>query len=97
MSTPATSSDPAAILARLRELLFALTRQSDPNPFANAAAILDDVDLASAGITSIDFLEFALSVEQEFGVAILDSIEPNELPLTLADWQKQISTRLAGG
>ncbi|MGD9634467.1 MAG: hypothetical protein AB7G28_16425 [Pirellulales bacterium] len=97
MTTPVTSADPAANLARLQQLLFALIRQNDPHAFGSASAIPAGADLSTIGITSVDFLEFALSVEQEFGVMILDTIDPNELPLTLEAWQQQVSARLAAG
>jgi len=95
MPTRPSSIDPAAVQARLRQLLFALLEQNGSNPFSSAAAIPADVELSSVGITSIDFLEFALSVEQQFRVSILDSIEPDELPLTLAEWQQQVCVRSA--
>ncbi|MCE9552124.1 MAG: acyl carrier protein [Planctomycetes bacterium] len=82
--------DPAIVQARLRQLLFALLKQNNSCPFQSPEAIPDDVDLSAVGITSIDFLDFALSVEQEFQVAILDTIEPNDLPLTLRAWQQQV-------
>lgn len=97
MSIPATFADPAAVLARLQQLLFALVRQNDPKSFALAASIPADADLSTIGITSVDFLEFALSVEQEFGVTILDTIDPNDLPLTLTAWQQQVAARLTTG
>lgn len=87
---PSSPVDPATVQAKLRQLLFALLKQNSSNPFESPDLIPDDVDLSAVGITSIDFLEFALSVEQEFQVAILDTIEPDELPLTLAAWQQQV-------
>jgi acyl carrier protein len=96
MSEPVVSADPAAVQTRLRQLLYALLKQSSDCAFDSADAIADDVDLSSLGISSIDFLEFTLAVEQEFRVAILDSIEPDELPLTLVAWQQLVSSRLAG-
>jgi len=93
MSSPTTPADPATVQARLRQLLFALLEQGSSCPFESPEVIPDDVDLSAVGITSIDFLEFALSVEQEFQIAILDSIEPDELPLTLSAWQQQVCSR----
>jgi acyl carrier protein len=95
MPMPSSSVDPAAVQTRLRQLLFALLEQSDSNPFESAKDISDDVELSTVGITSIDFLDFALSVEEEFKVAILDTIDPDELPLTLGAWQQLVCTRSA--
>lgn len=91
---PTSPTDPATVQARLRQLLFALLKQNNSNPFESPEGIPDDVDLSAVGITSIDFLDFALSVEQEFQVAILDTIEPDELPLTLVAWQQQVCGRI---
>lgn len=93
MPTPSFPIDPAVVQARLRQLLFALLEQNGCNPYPSAAVIPADVDLTAVGITSIDFLEFALSAEQQFQVSILDTIEPDELPLTLAEWQQQVCER----
>ena len=79
----------------MRQLLFALLAQSDSSLYASAEAIPADADLSSMGITSIDFLDFAMSVEREFDVAVLESIEPNELPLTLGAWQQYVCEHLA--
>jgi len=95
MPSSTSPVDPATVQARLRQLLFALLKQNSSCPFESAEVIPDDVDLSAVGITSIDFLEFALSVEQEFQVTILDSIEPDELPQSLAAWQQQVCRRLA--
>jgi len=96
MPSPAPPIDPSAVQARLRQLLFALLKQNSSCPFESAEVIPDDVNLSTVGITSIDFLEFALSVEQEFAVAILDTIEPNDLPQTLEEWQQQVRRRKSG-
>jgi hypothetical protein len=95
MSRSTSPVDPAAVQSRLRHLLFALLKQNNSCPFESADGVPDEVDLSTVGITSIDFLEFALSVEQEFQITILDSIEPDELPLTLAAWQQQVLVRMA--
>ena len=98
MPTPTSPADPApmdptTVQAQLRQLLFALLRQNSSCPFESAEAIPDDVDLTAVGLTSIDFMDFALSVEQEFQVAILDKIEPDALTLTLAAWQQAVCER----
>jgi len=80
----------------LRRLLFALLDENSSHPFESAEGIPDDVELSTVGITSIDFLDFALSVEQQFGVAILDTIDPDELPLTLGAWQQLVCARSPG-
>jgi acyl carrier protein len=95
MDTPSFSAEPTSVRARMQQLLFALLQQCDANPFVSAEAIADDIDLTTIGMTSIDFLEFALTVEQEFGVAVLETIEPDELPLTPAAWQRHVCERSA--
>jgi acyl carrier protein len=95
MPTPSSAVDPQAVQVRLRQLLVALVEQNGANCPGSAEAILDDVDLSAVGITSIDFLEFALSVEEEFKIEILETIEPDELPLTLDGWRQEVCTRLA--
>jgi acyl carrier protein len=89
-----SSPDPAAVQARLRKILHALLAQNRDCAFESPDAIPDDVDLSTLGITSIDFLEFALAVEQDFQLAILDNINPNELPQTLTAWAQQVMARL---
>jgi acyl carrier protein len=86
---------PDAVQNRLRQLLFALLEQIGANSFVSAEAIPNDVDLTTVGITSIDFLDFAISVEDEFKVEILEAIEPDELPLTLDGWRQEVCKRLA--
>ena len=93
MQTPSSPVDPAVVQARLRQLLHTLLVQNSDCAFDSPDAIPDDVDLAQLGITSIDYLEFALTVEQEFKVAILETIDPNELPHTLIMWQQQVCSR----
>src|SRR5262245_1088755 len=78
MQTPPPSVDPDAVQVRLRQLLFELLAKNGANSFGSAQAIPNDVELSTVGLNSIDFLDFALSVEQEFGVEILDTIEPND-------------------
>lgn len=96
MNSPSApqSTDPANVEARLRVLLHKLLVQSRDCPFKTPEAIPDDADLSTLGVTSIDFLEFAMSVEQEFRVAILENIEPDELPQSLVAWQQQVVARL---
>lgn len=99
MPAPSPLFDPHAVPARLRQILFALLKQNSITTFDSPVAIPDDVDLTSLGLTSIDFLEFVLSVEEAFGVQILETIEPDQLPLTLAAWREEVcnrSTRRAG-
>jgi hypothetical protein len=91
----ANSTDTARVQSRLQVLLHKLLVQIDNCTYETPEAIPLDADLSTFGVTSIDFLEFALTVEQEFHVAILETITPDELPQTLATWQQQISLRLA--
>ena len=95
MQKQTTPVDPAIVQARLRQLLHALLVQNSDCAFETPDVIPDDADLSSLGITSIDFLEFALAVEQEFRVAILETVDPNDLPHTLQMWQQQVCARLA--
>ena len=95
LSNSATSTASARVQSRLQELLHKLLVQNNNCPFETPDAIPIDADLSNLAITSIDFLEFALSVEQEFQVEILDTITPDELPQTLAAWQQQVCVRLA--
>jgi acyl carrier protein len=89
------SVDSAHVQSRLQELLHRLLVQNSNCPFESPHAIPIDADLSSLAVTSIDFLEFALSVEKEFQVEILDTITPDELPQTLAAWHQQVCVRLA--
>lgn len=91
----ACSTDPVHVQQRLRELLHRLLVQNSSCRFTSPEEIPIDAELSSMAVTSIDFLEFALSVEQEFHVEILEAIAPDELPLTLAAWQQQVCQRLA--
>ena len=94
MQTPPPCVDPEAVQVRLRQLLFELLAKNGAYAFGSAEAIPNDVELSTVGLNSIDFLDFALSVEHEFGVEILDTIEPNDLPLTLRAWQQEVCNRL---
>lgn len=83
------------VQARLRELLFRLLIHNSNCPVTSPDAIPNDENFSNLAVTSIDFLEFALAVEQEFQVSILESIAPDDLPQTLAMWQQQVCRRLA--
>lgn len=87
--------DAAHVPSRLRELLHRLLVQNKVCPFATPDAIPLDAELSTLGITSIDFLEYTLTVENEFRVEILDAITPDELPQTLAAWQQLVVARMA--
>lgn len=87
--------DPTHVQTRLRELLHKLLVQNSNCRFKSPNAIPIDADLSTLAVTSIDYLEFALVVENEFGVSILETIAPNDLPQTLAMWQHQVCLRLS--
>jgi acyl carrier protein len=87
--------DAKRVQFRLRQLLFALIEKNGANSFGSADAILDNIQLSATGITSIDFLEFALAVEEEFKIEILETMDPDKLPLTLHGWGQEVCTRLA--
>ena len=95
MPTSSSPVDPVDVQARMRHLLFALLAQSESNPFTSAEAIPADAELSAIGMTSIDFLDFAMSVEREFDVAVLETIEPREPPLSLCAGQQYVCQRSA--
>ncbi|MCE9545312.1 MAG: hypothetical protein K8T25_07325 [Planctomycetia bacterium] len=91
---PATA-DPAAVEAELRQLLFKLLSSEGLAAYSSPDKLPAGEDFSQLGVASIDFLEFVLAVEEAFGVTILDTVNPNELPQTLTAWQQLVLARLA--
>jgi acyl carrier protein len=77
-SMPKAKFDPQEVTAKFKEILSNLTKSGDSTIDPKHRLVVDEIDLdddfSKIGFTSVDFLEFVLSIEMEFDVDIPDEL-----------------------
>lgn len=79
-------TDKAELSNILREALADLILQGEKPAIVSAAEIEDDKDFREYGLTSVDFLEYVLALEQKLDTSIPDEAFTEASLLTINDW-----------
>ena len=81
---------------RLKTLLLEIVNSDGKSELRRPEDIPSDASFTELAVNSIDLLDFVLAVEKDFDMEILDRIEPEDLPVTIASWSRMIAERVAG-
>jgi len=82
--------DQEATTNEVRAILAAILEEDENSKIRDATELDVNATFAQLGINSIDLMEFVLRVEDRFNVSLLDEMEPEDLPETLAGWGKLV-------
>jgi acyl carrier protein len=80
---------------RLNALLGRITAESGTSQVRSGSQIDPKAEFSQLGVNSVDLMEFVLRVEQEFGIDLLQDMNPDELPKTLEGWAELLQRRIA--
>ncbi len=86
-------TDTTKISQTLRTALFELILLGEQPAITAIEEIDDDKDFREYGFTSVDFLEFVVSLEQKLGTEIPDEAFTEASLLTVNDWVRFFSER----
>ncbi len=84
-------TDNSNLSTALRTALIELILLGEQPIIATAGEIDDDKDFREYGFTSVDFLEFVVSLEQKLDTEIPDEAFTEASLLTVNDWVKFLS------
>lgn len=73
---------------QLLETLAEVLRDDNESPIRTVEQIDAEATFAELGVNSIDLLSFVMLVEERFDVVLLDELDPEELPDTIAGWTR---------
>lgn len=88
--------DQEATTNEVRAILAAILKEDENSKIRDATELDINATFAQLGINSIDLMEFVLRVEDRFDVSLLDEMDPEDLPETLAGWGKLVHEKSNG-
>ena len=85
---------PRALAAHLRQILAAILADAPDDGEGTPDEIATDVPFTDLGITSVDFLEFVITLEEELDTEVSDKALLEPSLLCLDDWADYLFPRL---
>jgi len=87
------ATDQSSLTTALRTALIELILLGEQPIITTVEQLDDDKDFREYGFTSVDFLEFVVSLEQKLDTEIPDEAFTEASLLTVNDWVKFLSAR----
>ncbi len=88
--------EPGPIQHQLLEILVDIVGPADQSSLPTGGQIDPHATFTELGMNSVDLLEFVLRVEEQFDTSLLDDIEPQDLPESIAAWAEWLTGKSGG-